>query len=76
MSYRDFTPLAAIAQSPYILVVPVNSEYKTLDDLKKIQAADDRHCRRRLGRGAAGAHDVEMRSACRSMRCRSTARAR
>lgn len=35
VSYRDFTPLAAIAQSPYILVVPANSEYKTLDDLKK-----------------------------------------
>ena len=35
VSYRDFTPLAAIAQSPYILVVPTNSEYKTLDDLKK-----------------------------------------
>ena len=35
VSYRDFTPLAAIAQSPYILVVPVNSEYKTFDDLKK-----------------------------------------
>ena len=35
VSYRDFTPLAAIAQSPYILVVPAGSEYKTLDDLKK-----------------------------------------
>ncbi|ADH89039.1 conserved hypothetical protein [Ancylobacter novellus DSM 506] len=35
VSYRDFTPLAAIAQSPYILVVPASSEYKTLDDLKK-----------------------------------------
>ncbi len=35
VSYRDFTPLAAIAQSPYVLVVPAASEYKTLDDLKK-----------------------------------------
>jgi len=35
VSYRDFTPLAAIAQSPYILVVLANSEYKTVDDLKK-----------------------------------------
>lgn len=35
VSYRDFTPLAAIAQSPYILVVPASSEYKSLDDLKK-----------------------------------------
>jgi len=35
VSYRDFTPLAAIAQSPYVLVVPASSEYKTLDDLKK-----------------------------------------
>lgn len=35
VSYRDFTPLGAIAQSPYVLVVPASSEYKTLDDLKK-----------------------------------------
>jgi putative tricarboxylic transport membrane protein len=35
VSYRDFTPLAAIAQSPYILAVPAKSDYKTLDDLKK-----------------------------------------
>ena len=35
VSYRDFTPLAAIAQSPYILVVLANSEYKALDDLRK-----------------------------------------
>jgi putative tricarboxylic transport membrane protein len=35
VSYRDFTPLAAIAQSPYVLVVPAKSEYKTVDDLKK-----------------------------------------
>jgi putative tricarboxylic transport membrane protein len=35
VSYRDFTPLAAIAQSPYVLVVPASSEYKTLEDLKK-----------------------------------------
>jgi putative tricarboxylic transport membrane protein len=35
VSYRDFTPLAAIAQSPYVLVVPAASEYKTLDDLKR-----------------------------------------
>lgn len=36
VSYRDFTPLAAIALSPYVLVVPADSEYKTLDDLKKV----------------------------------------
>lgn len=35
VSYRDFTPLAAIAQSPYILAVPTTSEYQTLEDLKK-----------------------------------------
>jgi putative tricarboxylic transport membrane protein len=35
VSYRDFTPLAAIAQSPYILAVPAKSEYKSVDDLKK-----------------------------------------
>jgi putative tricarboxylic transport membrane protein len=37
VSYRDFTPLAAIAQSPYVLVVPTASEFKTLDDLKKVK---------------------------------------
>jgi putative tricarboxylic transport membrane protein len=35
VSYKDFTPLAAIAQSPYIMVVPSSSEYQKLDDLKK-----------------------------------------
>lgn len=35
VSYKDFTPLASIAQSPYILAVPTSSEYQTLDDLKK-----------------------------------------
>jgi len=37
VSYRDFTPLGAIAQSPYILAVLSTSDYKTLDDLKKAQ---------------------------------------
>lgn len=37
VSYRDFTPLAAIAQSPYILAVLASSDYKTLDDLKKAE---------------------------------------
>lgn len=35
VSYRDFTPLAGIAQSPYLLVARADSEYQTLDDLKK-----------------------------------------
>lgn len=34
VSYRDFTPLAAISQSPYVLVVPTSSEINSLDDLK------------------------------------------
>jgi putative tricarboxylic transport membrane protein len=34
VSYRDFTPLASIAQSPYLLVAPASSAYKKLDDLK------------------------------------------
>ncbi|TIL97256.1 MAG: tripartite tricarboxylate transporter substrate binding protein [Mesorhizobium sp.] len=35
VNYKNFTPLAAIAQSPYIMVVPTSSEYQKLDDLKK-----------------------------------------
>ncbi|MBH0239605.1 tripartite tricarboxylate transporter substrate binding protein [Methylobrevis albus] len=34
VSYRDFTPLASIAQSPYIMVAPAAAGYETLDDLK------------------------------------------
>lgn len=35
VSYRDFTPLAGIALSPYIVVVPTSSDIKSIDDLKK-----------------------------------------
>lgn len=35
VSYRDFTPLAAIALSPYVLVVPSSSGITSLDALKK-----------------------------------------
>jgi putative tricarboxylic transport membrane protein len=35
LSYRDFTPLAAIARSPYILAVTADSDIKTIDDIKK-----------------------------------------
>ena len=34
VSYRDFTPLAAIARSPYIFAVTAKSPIQTLDDLK------------------------------------------
>jgi len=34
VSYRDFTPIAAISQSPYLLVVPNSSGINSLDDLK------------------------------------------
>lgn len=34
VSYRDFTPLAAISQSPYLLVVPSSSGITSLDELK------------------------------------------
>lgn len=34
LSYKDFTPLAAIARSPYILAVLADSEIKTIDDIK------------------------------------------
>lgn len=36
VTYRDFTPLAGIALSPYIVVVPASSEFKSIDDLKKV----------------------------------------
>lgn len=35
LSYRDFTPLAAIARSPYILAVTADSDIKSIDDIKK-----------------------------------------
>ncbi len=35
VNYKDFTPLAAIARSPYILSVRTDSPIKTLADLKK-----------------------------------------
>lgn len=35
VSYRDFTPVAAISQSPYVLVVPSSSGIASIDDLKK-----------------------------------------
>ena len=35
VNYKDFTPLAAIARSPYILSVKADSPIKTLSDLKK-----------------------------------------
>jgi len=34
VSYRDFTPLAAISISPYIMAVPTDSPLKSLDDVK------------------------------------------
>ncbi|MCD2185007.1 Bug family tripartite tricarboxylate transporter substrate binding protein [Rhizobium sp. GN54] len=34
LSHRDFTPLAAIARSPYILAVTADSDIKTIDDIK------------------------------------------
>jgi putative tricarboxylic transport membrane protein len=34
VSYKDFTPLAAIAQDPYILVVKAGSDIKSVNDLK------------------------------------------
>ncbi|MGA1832889.1 Bug family tripartite tricarboxylate transporter substrate binding protein [Rhizobium wenxiniae] len=34
LSYKDFTPLAAIARSPYILAVLADSKIKSIDDLK------------------------------------------
>lgn len=33
VSYEDFTPLAAISYSPYILAVPADSPYQTFEDL-------------------------------------------
>ncbi|MDH2329021.1 tripartite tricarboxylate transporter substrate binding protein [Cereibacter sp. SYSU M97828] len=33
VSYRDFTPLASIAQSPYLLVVPTSADIQSLEDL-------------------------------------------
>lgn len=35
VSYRDFTPVASIAQSPYVLVVPSSKGITSLDELKK-----------------------------------------
>lgn len=34
VSYRDFTPLAAISLSPYVMAVPTGSPIKSLDDVK------------------------------------------
>lgn len=34
VSYEDFTPVAGIAMSPYILVVPEDSPIKSIDDIK------------------------------------------
>lgn len=36
VSYKDFTPLAAIARSPYILAVRADSPIKTVEDIKKV----------------------------------------
>lgn len=33
VSYKDFTPLAAISYSPYVLAVPSSSPYESVDDL-------------------------------------------
>lgn len=33
VSYKDFTPLAAISYSPYVLAVPTSSPYESVDDL-------------------------------------------
>ena len=33
VSYEDFTPLAAISYSPYILAVPASSPYESVEDL-------------------------------------------
>ena len=33
VSYEDFTPLAAISYSPYILAVPTSSPYESVEDL-------------------------------------------
>lgn len=35
-NYTSFTPLGALARSPYILVVNANSDIKSLEDLKKL----------------------------------------
>ncbi|GLK84083.1 Bug family tripartite tricarboxylate transporter substrate binding protein [Ancylobacter defluvii] len=35
VSYKDFTPLAAIARSPYILAVRADSPIKSVEDIKK-----------------------------------------
>ncbi|NDV86574.1 tripartite tricarboxylate transporter substrate binding protein [Aurantimonas aggregata] len=34
VNYEDFTPVAGIAMSPYILVVPEDSPIKSIDDIK------------------------------------------
>lgn len=35
VSYKDFTPVAALAMDPFLLMVKMDSPYKTLDDLLK-----------------------------------------
>lgn len=37
VSYQDFTPLAAISYSPYILAVPADSPYQTFEDLAEAE---------------------------------------
>ncbi|SDG74468.1 Bug family tripartite tricarboxylate transporter substrate binding protein [Pelagibacterium luteolum] len=36
VSYEDFTPLAAISYSPYVLAVPTSSPYESVDDLAEV----------------------------------------
>lgn len=35
VSYKDFTPLAMVAEEPYIMAVPANSDIKSLEDIRK-----------------------------------------
>ena len=37
VSYRDFTPVAAIAMSPYIMAVRAASPYRTFEDMKRVR---------------------------------------
>ncbi|MDK2784912.1 MAG: putative tricarboxylic transport rane protein [Bacillota bacterium] len=39
VSYKDFTPVAALAMDPFLLMVKEDSPYKTLDDLIKAAKA-------------------------------------
>ncbi|MEO9339788.1 tripartite tricarboxylate transporter substrate binding protein [Mesorhizobium sp. SB112] len=35
VSYKDFTPIAAIAEDPYVMTVKAESPFKSLDDIKE-----------------------------------------